>query len=242
MLKLLPLGSDGIAFVKAQLEHGDQLAQAVAKLPIETGSVYTFLPEHVDLANVSLEYGGTTRYQLGSGDDVDAPFLRLTERHLSESQSLAVAETTTISGSELPESFVQGMNFDVFFAFPSTVRSVDRDSGRLLPLTGVFGYLSSEKGASEYVENLFRFSGPLPIFLVALTSFPATEGLVPRQIVSLDLFHRLAEQTRYLILNAYDDEAFVVWCRDPQSAERELAAALEKTNNRVIGTVPAVVY
>ncbi len=213
MLKRFALGIEGIEFVRERLRHGDLLAAALLKLPIEQGEAYAFLPEGVDLKEISLQEGGLSRY--ASGDDVRTPIIQLAEEQLRSPCNLAVAETMTISENELPDWFAARTAFPVFMARPSLIRMVDPVTRQLLPQTGVFGYLSSGNGTRERIKNLIDFSGPLPIWLVVLTSWPPDETIVPGQRVEVDFLGRLADRASHIVLGAYDDEAFVVWSRDP---------------------------
>lgn len=211
MLKRFSLGIEGIEFVKERLRHGDRLAAALLSIPIEHGEVYAFLPDGVDLAEISLQDGGLSRYM--SGEDVRTPIIQLAEEHLQNPVGLAVAETMTISENELPDWFPSRTAFAVFMARPSLMRAFDPVTRQPLTQTGVFGYLSSNDNTRERIDNLIHFSRPFPMSLLALTSLVPGQSIIPGQWVAMDFFDSVAERTRYMVLGAYDDEAFVVWSR-----------------------------
>jgi hypothetical protein len=208
------LGSEGLAFVKERLGHGDHLANAVAKIALDQGTVFTFLPENVDPAALSLQDGGLSHFEYD--DRLMPPIIDLVRKHLNQISNVAVAETRIVQTQHI-QRFFSMKKFPMFLVESSLVRSYHSDTKQeILPLIGLYGYLSGGQTATDLIRSLIEDSSPLPIWLVVLTSWPPGETIVPGQKVEVDFLGRLAERASHIILGAYDDEAFVVWSRDPR--------------------------
>ena len=83
MVKKVKLPAEAISFIRRQLASGDTLASYLLELPLENGTVQVYLPDAVDHSQLSLQFGGLSKFNLG--EDLRMPVIAFISQFLGMS-------------------------------------------------------------------------------------------------------------------------------------------------------------
>src|SRR5437867_11624348 len=115
MVKKVKLPAEAISFIRRQLASGDTLASYLLELPLENGTVQVYLPDAVDHSQLSLQFGGLSKFNLG--EDLMMPVIAFISQFLGNvSKHVAVFEGGCYRPSEKPQQIA---TLNHFINYPS---------------------------------------------------------------------------------------------------------------------------
>lgn len=190
MFKQVHFGPDAVEFVRACLAKGNHLAQAITRLPLESGRVFAFLgaDAHEDAAK-RFAVGGVTSTR------TTQPLLaNLIAGHLSDK---------TLTGScALFEDALANPADPCVTPYLRWLRTFDNE---------VYYCLQADDSAPASILSVIRQASS-HLFLAALTSGLSKATCHEPAFVEAD-FSRLAAKARYVVVGAYDGEGHLIWQR-----------------------------
>jgi hypothetical protein len=186
----IKLGSAGMDYLRSYLLDDRPLSRGLARLPLEKGEVFTWLPAALNPEQVDFHHGALGLSTVDSNKMLTIFVCNYLQKHTG---SIALFEHQVASSgdpwlaSERAPYLVHGS--DVYF------------------------YRTSGDAASDMVIKTIKTSIDWRS-VGALTSrdgsLPAFE---PRQQIDDPALERLAERTDHICIGAYDAEGFVVWSK-----------------------------
>jgi hypothetical protein len=186
LLKQYDLGDDAIQFIRSQLALGRGLARSLSELPVERGRVTTHLPANVSTENLS-DFGSGG---IASGEETQWLAGFISDFLAAQASRVCVLEHASAerSDSKQPDVPFFTVGEDLFmFAHQTTPRET------LLTIT--------QKG------HWYPAIG-------TLSRLPADQPQLPeRSEQTPALLRELAEATDYMLIGAYDAEAWLIWTR-----------------------------
>jgi len=186
----LPLGEDGIAYVRHALEMGTSLSKQVLATAFSGGAAYASVPEGNDLARAKrFEWGGLKNVS-GTWAWLQA---QVKEWCATDPRSAFVVEDPW--GGRYGESGVMRGTEKKFFH-------------------GEFVYYFVEHAdlSDKAIEETAQAPGFL--FIGFFSRYPLSSASLPPDLKVGDaLIRDLAENTRQIVVGAYDQEGWVVWQR-----------------------------
>ncbi|HEY3265365.1 MAG TPA: hypothetical protein VGM37_00445 [Armatimonadota bacterium] len=199
-LLTIALGGNANRFIRSVLEKGSgrSLGRALLALPLEDGSVETYLPRHPgDEQLAAFRWGGIGGGQRPKSAEIIGPYLN------------GRPERCVVWPDGMPE-----------YIFPGFQRSAD-DSLWFRLGTEPYVYLHGPgpiEGAE--IEMALRHAKGYH-FVCALTSWPEGTPIAPATEVTAETLQGLADRTQILLVGAYDEEAILAWRRPAQSGAGE---------------------
>jgi hypothetical protein len=206
---------EGLSFFQSFLEGGSYLARAASKLVEPGDDIVTWLPENVDLQDVSLAEGWN-RHGIPNLEDLWRPLEDITHRFLNESpHHVALVEAAynhPLAG--VPELIQSCSKFAEFSYFSCESIVGDETSGTLQnkQAVDVFGYLTgcgqSSETVSEFIEQAFPYHQ-----IIALISNTTAPIVKSGSQVDKSYPAQLAHFAHYLAIGAYDGSGVLLWTR-----------------------------
>lgn len=214
MITKYKLGQIGLDYVQTSLswgkDNGKALASYLLDLPLSEGHVWTYLPADVDVTAVSrfeegilpqqegTYYGGTYVTPLGGGpigSQLEAKFHNFVVEFLRLSDNpIYVLES---ENARLDDPWLDSYTAEVFF------HGAD-----------VYHFVMPSDSDLELIDSAERSANSLWLFIRVLTKLPTHQRVYSRMQVTSELLSKMAENTEHIIVQAYDNEANVIWSRN----------------------------
>ena len=215
MFRKHELGEGGIDYVQTRLSWGKDNEKALATylldLPLNEGKVWTYLPANVEESAIGrLDQGGVLSAQegfywgdhyvtpIGGGPDDLALKVWLYDfisRHLHQpGNPLYVLEDENALQSD---PWLEAYDGPVFFHE-----------------SDVYHFVVPSNNSIETIASAEKSAASLWLFIRILTKLPMASVLNSRVQVGSEVLRVMAENTEHIIVEAYDNEANVIWSRN----------------------------
>lgn len=195
----VPLGPEGLAYVRRRLEMGKTLARSVAAANPQLGGIFTLLPSGAKIADLAdFDSGG----KLPGIED--------------RSRAIRPIPNTDAALAALIQEYLSGERgrvcvFENFNAEPDDPY-LARMRGLLFHDNEVYHFITAARAAQAGgVASIIAEAKSIPQFVGILTSQP--DGMAmdsEHNTVGADLLQQLAIRTRAVIVGAYDGESYVI--------------------------------
>jgi hypothetical protein len=211
-MQIVQLKDNGREFLKCVLRGGDYLAVGLRdKLPLDQGTWWTFIPDNVDLADLSLKEGGLPDDYT---DDLSRPIADLINRFLKSSpDNICVIESKSIP-AEILGSWLSRRpeGFRCITTAETTRSAINVKTSEMIPEIGVYGFAMASDAVFEYIYDFIDEAFPFRQ-IGALTSLGGGEPPVSGSLVEREWLNALASRTQYIFVGAFDGSGWVVWAR-----------------------------
>jgi hypothetical protein len=195
-LKELPLGEDGVRYVRSCLEDGTSLSQEILRQAFTGGTACALVPEGVGLTRAKdFDTGGL----MSRGDMQDWLVDHLLALCRAEPESTIVFEDPW--GGRRGDPAVMAGRESKFFH-------------------GSFVYYFVEaRAATDHAIRKAMNAVASYLFIAALARFPLTSAKLPDdRSVGDAVVRALAESTQEVFVEAYDQEGLVIWERSAKAS------------------------
>jgi hypothetical protein len=212
-MKTIKVQESARAFVKKSLDNGDYFAAALLEtLPLDEGTLWTFIPDNVDLSDLSLKEGGLSKFDYT--ENLSQPVVDLINRFLKLSpDNICVIESTSLPAEMLGSWLVPRPKGFKYITTTETTRSAtDVNTGEKLQQIGVYGFAMAPDAVREYIEEFVDQTFPFQE-IGALTSLGGGEPPISGSLVKTEWLNALASRTQYIFVGAFDGSGWVVWAR-----------------------------
>lgn len=193
----IPLGFDGLRYIREELELGRKLARTLAQVPLKTGRVVTYFPP--DVPEVAV-------HRFGRDGSLS---------NISREACLAHAEfiRNFIFAFLSPEGHQVGL---ALFEHPYA-KKMDPAIQRLkVPhcyLEEDVVFFAASPTSLQEVGRLMRLSGGYPHIGALVRLLSDSDIPQDRAELSESTLRVYAQNCKHLVIGAYDDEGFLVWSR-----------------------------
>ena len=192
MLVKKPLPNDLSGYIREQINYGESFAKLLSALPLEKGSIFTFLPQNIDVAEIE-DFSLSLELTRGFGT-------------WSESSLNYLVGLVTDYLSNTPHAFVVSESFD-------DITSVERglvSRPFFLFENVVYYFCANADDLNLSVENALKFGRSYPS-ICAVGSFVENCSLRSGEILSTEKIKNIVNSIKYIIVGAYDEEGYIIW-------------------------------
>lgn len=186
----LPLGEDGIGYVRHALEMGTSLSEQVLQTTFSGGTAYASVPEGNDLARAKqFEWGGL--------------------KNCSGTWAWLQAQVKEWCAADPRSTFVVEDPWGGRYGDAAIMRGTEK---KFFHGEFVYHFVEHADLSDRAIEETIRAPGFL--FIGFFSRYPLSSASLPSDLkVGDKLIHDLAENTQRNVVGAYDQEGWVVWQR-----------------------------
>jgi hypothetical protein len=190
MLTKFELGEEAVRYMRQNLAHGNALSRRLLSLPLDAGDVFAYLPGNTNPEITRrLECGGVASGEVAA--EIERELISFIANYLAgPGRPYAVFEDLSAKPSDACLSssdalfFTHGLEVDYFL--PAGQRTPDE-------------IITAVRAVSSWVFNGF------------LSALPSVPDIRNRQEVGNEVIEVLAQNTKHILLGAYDREGYVIW-------------------------------
>ena len=213
-MKQLLLGKSNLEFFRTFLSEGNYLGGEAARVVDEAGELLTWLPDEIELADVSLKDGW--RHE-DPPIGLWKPLGQRMRDFLAESPvHVAVVETCVERAANLPDRLrARGFrdDFSYFTCDGGTHRLFNADrTMEYTDVVSVFGFRSGMETTADQISNLISDAFPFHEIYI-LTSWPDGIPLQSGEKVNRTYLRTLANRAQFIAIGAYDGSGVILWNR-----------------------------
>jgi hypothetical protein len=204
MLVTTDLGEDGIEYLRALFKSGAHLAKALANKRVESGHVWTWLPQGQTQKTVNLFTGWPAPE---NPENPGKPMIELILRYLRKPNSLVVWELGQFSHTVADVFDAEAVKY--FTAVESNEHELQTGESPAPNVVQVYGYVDGAEATKERIQQLL--SDRKPFGSLGVLSTIRGEPLCNREAYDPQIFVQIAAETQFILNSAFDDEGWVVW-------------------------------
>lgn len=187
----IPVGNEGLLYVRAQLERGHFFAKSLTSLDLTRGELLAFVPDRTDGLSLHLDEGGlaTPDEAKRLGEEVGDFILDF----LMQAPDSALAVFEEASGRR-GDPAVESLSVP-WFASDSYIHY----------------YLTGEGISRDLVLTILRTARGFPTIGALLKTFDMQVEIQDRANMPRELVKDLAKYVHHILVGAFDQESYLVW-------------------------------
>jgi hypothetical protein len=201
MLKEIELGEEALVYIRKWLEGGGYtLAKATSSILLmrQKGRVITYLPREMDM-DLALNFeGGFAHPQVPYLKGISSVIDHFARDYLIDNQkyifveSFSIKSTSILDKEKLP-----------YIYFKKTQAAIIEP----------YLFLRYSDSSNTYSLTKLKRARVYP-FVAVFTKLPINMAdFIVGQAVNLEILELLARQADYIVVDAYDGEGYLIWCR-----------------------------
>lgn len=194
-LEVVTFGPEALPYFRAQLAAGDTFAHALLGVPLDQGSIISFLPS---IANEQSRHAFDVSLFLTTGHRIGKQAINV---------KLADFIAAYLGQARRPYAIIETL---ARVSDPGLTRMA---LAYFTYATEVYVFHTKHDRTPESIRATLNSARDYP-FICGLTTLPEDYPTIQsRRAVTLDTLEQLARNTRHILVGAYDAEGYLIWNR-----------------------------